>query len=265
LRTRRERVLISQVKELTDNDRAIHEWQMWVRGFGDEGQRKLKNATVLVSRAGGVGGALALQLAAAGVGRLILAHAGDLRPSDLNRQTLMRHDALGSSRVECAVQRLRAFRPDVEVIGVPENISETNVAKLVAQADVIADCAPLFTERFLMNREAVCQRKPMVECAMYELELHVFTILPGETACLACLYPEPPPHWKREFPVFGAVAATAGSLGAMEVIKVLAGFGEPLAGKLLTGDLRDMTFRRVNTQPRADCAVCSGTGARACH
>lgn len=231
---------------------------MWVPGFGEEGQRKLKNATVLVSRAGGVGGALALQLAAAGVGRLILAHAGNLRASDLNRQVLMRHDALGSSRVECAAQTLREFKPSVEVLAITENISEANVAGLVSQADVIADCAPLFSERFLLNREAVRQRKPMIECSMYELELHVTTIVPGRTPCLACLYPEPPPHWRREFPVFGAVAATAGSLGAMEVIKVIAGLGEPLAGKLLTADLRDMTFRRVNIQRSPACAVCGG-------
>ena len=231
---------------------------MWVGGFDADGQRKLKNATVLISRAGGVGGALAFQLVAAGVGRLILAHAGDLRPSDLNRQVLMRHDALGTSRVDCAAQRLREFKPDVEIVAVPENISESNAANLISQADVIADCAPLFAERFLMNREAVRQRKPMVECAMYELELHVTTIVPGQTPCLACLYPEPPPHWKREFPVFGAVAATAGSLGAMEVIKLLSGLGETLAGKLLTADLRNMTFRRVNIQRRLDCAVCGG-------
>jgi molybdopterin-synthase adenylyltransferase len=256
LRTQLARGLNRNVKELTADDRAIHEWQMWVSGFGEEGQRKLKNATVLVSRVGGVGGALAQQLAAAGVGRLIFAHAGNLRASDLNRQVLMRHAALGASRVECAAQRIREFKPDVEIVEVPENISESNAADLVSRADVVADCAPLFGERFLMNREAVRQRKPMVECAMYELELHVTTILPGRTACLACLYPEPPPHWTREFPVFGAVAATAGSLGAMEVIKIISGLGDSLAGKLLTGDLRDMTFRRVNTSRREDCPVC---------
>lgn len=245
------------MKELTEQDRAIYEWQMWVGGFGAEGQRRLKNATVLISRAGGVGGALAFQLAAAGVGRLILAHAGNLRASDLNRQVLMRHDALGQSRVACAAQRLREFKADIEVIAVPENVSEANVAALVSQADVVADCAPLFHERYLLNREAVRQRKPMVECAMFELELHVTTILPGETACLACLYPEAPPHWKREFPVFGAVAATAGSLGAMEVIKVISGLGETLAGRLLTADLRTMQFRRLNTLRRADCPVCA--------
>src|SRR5688572_11045547 len=108
---------------------------MWVSGFGDEGQRKVKRATVLVSRAGGVGGALAFQLAAAGVGRIILAHAGNLKPSDLNRQVLMRHDALGTSRVECAAHRLREFKRDIEILAVPENISEANAARLVSMAD----------------------------------------------------------------------------------------------------------------------------------
>ena len=84
---------------LTDEELATYEWQMWTPHFGAAGQEKLKSATVLVSRIGGVGGTLALQLAAAGVGKLILAHAGNLRPSDLNRQLLMSHAGLGHSRV----------------------------------------------------------------------------------------------------------------------------------------------------------------------
>lgn len=167
----------------------MDEWQLWVDGFGEAGQRRLKNAAVLVSRAGGVGGMVALELAAAGVGKIILAHAGNLKPSDLNRQILMTHDWLGRPRVECAAQRLRALNPRLEIMAVPENLSEANAARLVGQADLVVDCAPLFTERFLMNREAVRQRKPMVECAMYELEAHLTTILPGQTPCLACLYP----------------------------------------------------------------------------
>ena len=241
---------------LTDQERQVYEWQMWVAGFGEEGQRRLKGATVVISRCGGVGGAVALELAAAGVGKLILAHAGNLKPSDLNRQILMTHDWLGRSRVECAAQRLRALNPRLEVVAFPENVSEANAARLVGQADVVADCAPLFAERFLMNREAVRQRKPMVDCAVYELEAHLTTIVPGQTPCLACLYPETPPDWRRQFPVFGAVAGTVGSLAAVEVIKVLTGLGEPLRGRLLTCDLRTMSFRTVNTRRRTDCAVC---------
>jgi molybdopterin-synthase adenylyltransferase len=250
-------------QSLSDLERQVYEWQMWVAGFGEAGQRRLKNASVLVSRCGGVGGAVALELAAAGIGKIILAHAGNLKPSDLNRQILMTHDWLGRPRVECAAQRLRALNPRLEVVAAAENVSEGNVARLVEQADVIADCAPLFEERFLMNREAVRQKKPMVECAVYELEAQLTTIVPGQTPCLACLCPEPPAHWRRQFPVFGAVSGMVGCLGAMEVIKVLTGLGEPLLGRLLTCDLRSMLFRTVRTTRRPDCPVCAGYHGRA--
>lgn len=243
-------------KPLTSAEKARYEWQLWVAGFGEEGQTRLKNASVLVTRCGGVGGVVAYELAAAGVGRLVLAHAGDLRLNDLNRHLLMSHDWIGKPRVELAAQRLREFNPNLEVEAVAENISETNVKDLVGKVDLIVDCAPLFRERFLLNREAVRQRKPLVECAMYELEAQATTILPGRTPCLACLYPAEPPLWKREFPVFGAVAGMIGCLGAMEAIKVLATLGEPLLGKLLTCDLRDMTFRTSAIQRLPQCAVC---------
>jgi molybdopterin-synthase adenylyltransferase len=244
------------VQPLTEIERQVYEWQMWVDGFGDAGQRRLKSASVLISRCGGVGGAVAFELAAAGIGRLILAHAGNLKRSDLNRQILMTHDWLGRPRVECAAQRLRALNPRLEIVAVAENISEHNAAQLVSQADLVADCAPLFPERFLMNREAVRQGKPMVECAMYELHAQITTIVPGRTPCLACLYPEAPPDWRRQFPVFGAVSGMVGCLGAMEAIKVLTGLGDPLLGELLTCDLRTMSFRKLNTKRRPDCLVC---------
>ena len=200
---------------------------------------------------------MAYELAAAGIGRLILAHAGDVKASDLNRQLLMTHEALGRSRVECAAARLRELNPRLEVEAVAENISDTNAAGLVHQADLVVDAAPLFEERYAMNREAVHQGKPLVECAMYGMEAQVTTVLPGDTACLRCLYPEPPPDWKRQFPVLGAVSGTAGCLGAVEVIKVLSGLGKPLANRLLVCDLGSMSFRVVRTGRDPDCPVCS--------
>ncbi|MCX7826241.1 MAG: HesA/MoeB/ThiF family protein, partial [Verrucomicrobiae bacterium] len=194
------------MKPLTDSDRARYEWQMWTQGVGEEGQRKLKNASVLVSRCGGVGGAAAFELAAAGIGRLVIAHAGNLRLDDLNRQLLMTHDWVGKPRIESIVRRLRAFNPEIEIEGVGENIGESNAGALVAKADIIVDAAPLFEERYLMNREAARQGKTIVEAAMYDTELHLTTIRPGHTPCLACLYPEKSADWKRQFPVFGAVA-----------------------------------------------------------
>lgn len=244
---------------LTDAQRARYEWQLWVEGFDEAAQEKLSGSSVLVTRCGGVGSPLAYQLAAAGVGRLVLAHAGDLKPSDLNRQLLMHHAGLGRSRVEQAAARLRAFHPDLVVETVPENASPENAAGLVASVDVIAACAPLFEERLALNREAVRQGKPLVDAAMFELELQLTTVLPGRSACLTCLYPEVPPAWQRRFPVFGAVSGTVGSLGAMEVIKVLAGLGQPLADRLLIADLRAMSFRTLQTRRRPECPVC-GSG-----
>lgn len=247
---------MSKHRTLTDDERAIYEWQLWVEGFGEAGQTRLKNSSVLISRCGGVGGTVALHLAAAGVGRLILAHAGNLRPNDLNRQILMSHAGLGQSRVEQAAQRLRQFNPHIEVVPVGENIGEANVERLVRDADVIASCAPLFGERLILNGAAVAQRKPLVDCAMYELEAQLTTIVPGRGPCLACLYPEEPAAWKRQFPVFGAVAGTIAALGALEVIKVLAGLGEPLVGKMLLCDLAAMSFRTIQMRRDAACPVC---------
>jgi len=243
-------------KPLTDEERAVYEWQTWVPDFGEEGQERLKGATVLISRVGGLGSVVAYELAAAGVGRLVIAHAGDVKPSDLNRQLLMTHEQLGKPRIESAERRLNDLNPRLEIVPVAENVSEENVERLISEADLVVDCAPLFEERFLMNREAVRQSKPMVECAMYELQAQLTTIIPGESPCLACLFPEAPPAWKREFPVFGAVSGAVGCLAAMEAIKLISGVGESLSGELLTMDLRTMAFQRHRIGRRAGCAVC---------
>lgn len=241
---------------LTDEERATYDWQMLVRDFGEPGQRRLKGATVLVSRVGGVGGVVAYELAAAGIGHLVLAHAGNTRLDDLNRQLLMTHENLGQPRVTCAARRLQQLNPRLRVTPVAENISEENVQRLVEQVDLIVDCAPLFEERYAMNREAVRQGKPLVECAMYELEAHLTTILPGKGPCLACLWPRKPDGWTRKFPVFGAVSGAVGCLAAMEAIKVIAHLGQPLVGRLMMLDLFAMTGRTVDVERREDCPIC---------
>ena len=244
------------MKKLTEKEKAVYEWQLDVPGFGEEGQERLKNSSVLISRCGGLGSVVAYELAAAGVGKLILAHGGNIVPSDLNRQLLMIDAALGTARIESVEKRLKELNPRLEIVAVGENINENNVKQLVEQADVIVDAAPLFEERFLMNREAVRQNKVLVDCAMYELEAQITTIVPGKSACLSCIYPEKPKAWKRRFPVFGAVSGTVACLGAMEAIKVLSHLGETLEGRLVTMDLRDMSFAEVQTERNQHCPVC---------
>lgn len=247
---------MTDLPPLTDHERATYEWQMWVPDFGESGQQKLKNASVMVSRVGGVGSVVAYELAAAGVGKLVLAHAGNVKPSDLNRQLLMTHDWIGKPRIESIERRLRDLNPRLEIVAVPENVNEENAERLVEQCDLIVDCAPLFPERFAMNRQAVLQGKPLVECAMYELEAHITTVLPDQSPCLQCIFPHAPPTWKRQFPVFGAVSGTVACMGAMEAVKIIAGIGDTLAGRLLRFDLREMTFRTLSVRRDPNCPIC---------
>ncbi|MCA9079115.1 MAG: HesA/MoeB/ThiF family protein [Planctomycetaceae bacterium] len=231
-------------------------WQIWTPDFGEAGQQRLHESSVLVSRLGGVGGTVAYYLAAAGIGKLVLAHAGDIKPSDLNRQLLMSTPRLGQPRIESVVDRLREFNPHVEVVPVAENLGPQNASQLIEQVDIVVDAAPLFEERFAMNAAAVAQCKPLVECAMYDFDAQLTTLLPGKTPCLACLYPEPPPHWRREFPVFGAVSGVVASLAAVEVIKLVTGLGEPLRNIMLHANLRTMEFRRLPIARNLECPVC---------
>jgi len=243
--------------DLTPDDRSRYEWQMWVPGVGEEGQRKLKAATVLISRVGGLGGLVALELAAAGVGRLILAHGGNLKPADLNRQLLQTTDHIGQPRIDSILRRLRDLNPTIILEGHPSNITPELAENLVPQADIIVDAAPLFQERLTLNDAAMRHRKPMVECAMHNLEASVTTFIPGRTGCLRCYVPEVPASWTRQFPVFGAVSGTAACLGAMEVIKLITGIGEPLAGHLLTIDHSTARSRSIKLPHRPDCPSCS--------
>lgn len=233
-------------RPLTDEEREIWSWQLDVEGFGEAGQERLKAATVLVSRVGGVGSAAAYELAAAGVGRLILAHGGLLQPSDLNRQLLMTHDWIGRPRVESAARRLQELNPRLEVLTIAEQITAANADELVGMADCVVDAAPLFQERLAMNDAAERLGRPVVEAAMYELEASLTVIQPPGTLRFRDLVPEVPAGWQRRFPVFGAVSGTVGCLAAMEAIKLLAGFGEPLFNRLLRLDLRTMNSQVVS-------------------
>lgn len=247
---------LGELPELTDHERAVYQWQMWIPGFDESGQRKLKNASVMISRVGGVGGVVAYQLAAAGVGKLVLAHAGNVKPSDLNRQLLMTHDWIGKPRMQSIRRRLLELNPRLEIVAVDQNVSTDNADTLLSQADLVVDCAPLFPERFAMNAAAVCQRKPLVECAMYELEAQLTSIIPGQTPCLQCIYPSAPPTWTRQFPVLGAVSGSVGCMAAVEVVKLITGMGTPLLSKMLRYDLREMSFHQLQIRRRSDCPVC---------
>ena len=251
-------------RSFTDFELERYSRQLRLEGFGLTGQQLLRSSTALVSRAGGVGGAAAANLARAGIGRLILAHGGSVHAEYLNRWSLATTEDLGRPCVEVMREKLHAINPAVEVLTVPDNINESNASRLVEQADIVVDGAPLFEERYLLNREAVRQKKPLVMGAMYGAESYVTAIVPNETPCLACIYPVKPDYWTdiKVFPAIGPGPIIIGSMIAMEAIKLLTGFGEPLKDKLLFFDLEHNIFQYLNITRRDDCRVCGNRGTK---
>ena len=246
----------TQGEGLSAQDKAFYEWQLDVPGMGESGQRRLRQTTALVTRIGGLGGPIAFQLAAAGIGKLILAHGGNLEQSDLNRQILMRHDGLGKPRVDSAAATLQAFNPNIVVETVESHVTEENVDELVSRADIVFDAAPRFTERFWLNRACVQQETPMIDAAMFSLDGQVMVIVPGKTPCLQCIFPEEPVNWKRRFPVIGAVSALVGNIAVLEGIKLLTDVGNPCLDQLIVVNTLSMQLRKIAVSRRPDCPVC---------
>ena len=243
---------------LTEKDKIRYSWQLDVPGFGETQQLALKNSTALVTRVGGLGGPVAQSLAAAGIGKLILAHAGNLREDDLNRQILMSRDRLEESRIQCAMDTLKRFNSDIKIESFGENVNEANIDRIANEADIIFGCAPLFEERFLLNEAAIKGDKILIDCAMYSMEGQVIPIVPGTTPCLKCIYPDEPEHWQRKFPVIGAVSALVAQIGVIEGIKILCNFNEPSVGQMIQFDASSMNARKIKMLPRQEkCPACN--------
>ncbi|MCK9929172.1 HesA/MoeB/ThiF family protein [Frankia sp. Mgl5] len=233
--------------------------QLDLPGFGPAAQERLRGATVLVAGVGGVGGAAATYLAAAGVGRLVLVHPGALEEPDLNRQTLMRPEWIGGSRVACAEQTLRAHHPGVEIVAIDRELSQLpELGRLVAGVDVVVDARHNFPDRYLLNDACVATRTPAVVAAMNATEGNLLVVQPG-SPCLRCVFTEGDPSWQPlGFTVLGAVSGMVGCLAATEAIKIISGFGEPAAGKLLQFDLWDLDFRVLRARRDPHCPSCGG-------
>ncbi|MGB8702385.1 MAG: HesA/MoeB/ThiF family protein [Thermosynechococcaceae cyanobacterium] len=241
---------------LSPIERERYRRQMMLPGFGESAQERLKASTVLVTGVGGLGGTAALYLAVAGVGKLILVRGGTLRLDDMNRQVLMTDDWVGQPRVTKAQETLQAINPDVAVEAVYEYVTPHNADALVQSADIALDCAHNFTERDLLNAACVRWGKPMIEAAMSEMDAYLTTVIPGQTPCLSCLFPEKPDWDRRGFGVLGAVSGTLACLTALEAIKVLTGTGQFLRSQLLTLNLDSLEFAKHRTYHDPDCPVC---------
>lgn len=228
-----------------------------LRGFTVRHQERLKDSTALIAGVGGLGGTAALYLVVAGIGKVVLAHYGQLTQSNMNRQILMRHDSIGKSRVEQAMRTIQDMNPDVEVEIYDERSESGNIDRLLGGVNIAISARPNFQERRVLNAGCVERGVVMVEAAMNGMEGYLFNIVPKVTPCLHCLYPEDDPEWEElGFPVLGAVSGALGCLMAIEAIKLLTGYGKPMISQMLIFNTLDMDFRKVKIHSDKGCPVC---------
>jgi len=244
-------------QQLSPADRERYRRQLMLTGFTADHQRWLGRSTALVAGVGGLGGTAALYLAAAGIGRLILVHAGNLTLSNMNRQVLMKHKGIGKSRVAQAKRTIQELNPEVEIEIVDERITTANVENLLRTARIALSARPNFSERRALNRACIEKGIPMVEAAMNGMEGYLFNVVPRVSPCIHCVYPEDDPSWEEMgFPVLGAVSGMLGCLMALETIKLLTGYGKPLLSEMLVFNTIDMDFRKVKIPRDEHCEVC---------
>ncbi len=228
--------------------------------FGLEGQKKLKQSSVLIIGAGGLGSPVALYLAAAGVGRIGLVDFDVVDETNLQRQVLYTTEDVGRPKVEVAAERLRALNPYVEIETYPVQLSAHNALELIGQYDVVADGTDNFTTRYLVNDACVLTGTPNVYASIFRFEGQASVFATEEGPCYRCLYPEPPPPGLvpscAEGGVLGVLPGLLGTIQATEVIKVLTGIGDPLVGRLLLVDALTMRFQQMKLQKDPACPVC---------
>lgn len=229
-----------------------------LREIGGPGQQALKAARVLLVGAGGLGAPAALYLAAAGVGHIALVDPDTVSLSNLQRQVLYGVADLGRNKTDTAARRLNALNPDVVIEPRALRLDASNARDLVAPYDLILDGTDDFATRFAVNEACVLEGKTLVSGAIgrWTGQVAVFSGQP----CYRCLVPEIPPDAETcaVVGVVGALAGVVGSMMALEAVKIIAGAGEPLAGRLLIYDALAGEARTVRIGVDPGCPVCGG-------
>ncbi len=238
------------IEELERYDR-----QIMIDSFGKEGQEKLKNAKVIIAGCGGLGSPITIYLAAAGVGTIRIIDHDKVSLSNLNRQILHWDNDIGRNKVESASEKLVLLNKHVNIEPISETISEDNISSLTDGFDAIVDAMDNLSTRYLLNKAAIKNNIPFFHGAVYGLEGRVMTIIPGETACLRCVYRGIVPQEK--FPVIGVTPGIIACIQATEAIKYLVGIGTLLTNRLLVYDGLNLKFTELTVKRNPDCEHCS--------
>ncbi|HCS29293.1 MAG TPA: molybdopterin-synthase adenylyltransferase MoeB [Spongiibacteraceae bacterium] len=238
-------------------------------GLDVDGQERLLAASVLIVGLGGLGSPVALYLAAAGVGRLTLADDDMVELSNLQRQIAHRSEDIGSSKVASARDACLALNPDTVITTIDQRLEGAALASVVAAVDLVVDCSDNFATRFALNAACVEAAKPLVSGAAIRSEgqLSVFDSRQDDSPCYRCLY-SPDDDGQQlncsEAGVLAPVVGVIGSMQALETVKLLSGFGEPLTGRLLLLDGATMDIRTLKLAKDPACPVCGGQEKTPC-
>ena len=253
-----------QPRTLNDAQAKRYSRHLLVPEVGEQGQIKLLDSRVLLIGAGGLGSPAAYYLAAAGVGILGIIDADVVDESNLQRQILHNTKRIGQYKAESARETIEALNPDVKVVTHIERLDESNVARIIADYDVIVDGTDNFPTRYLLNDAALIANKPVVHGSVFRFEGQLTVFKPYEGPCYRCLYPEPPPMALApscaEAGVLGVLPGTIGLLQAVETIKLLLGIGEPLVGRLMTYDALVGEFSELRLFRDPYCSACGENG-----
>ena len=232
--------------------------------LGIDGQEKFRRARALIIGAGGLGSPVALYLASAGVGSLTICDGDTVDLTNLQRQIVHRGSAIGMPKAASAQRSLADVNPEVRVQVINERVGGARLDGLVRDADVVLDCSDNFATRHAVNRACVAHRKPLVSGAAvrFDGQIAVFDLRDAQAACYHCLFPEHGDNQDMRCAVMGVFAPVVGIIGSMqaaEALKLIAGIGATLNGRLLLLDALAMEWRGVRLKRDAACAVCGTT------
>lgn len=239
--------------------------QIILSEIGEEGQKKLINAKVLIIGLGGLGSSCAIYLAAAGVGNLGILDFDKVGLSNLHRQIIHSEKYINHPKTESAKDRISQINSDVKVIDYSMKLTPGNAVDLISTYNIIADCTDNFPTHYLVNDACVIVGRPFVHAAVFQFFGQAMTIIPGMSACYRCLLPESPPKEVIPEPeksgIIGTIAGLMGIIQANEIIKYILSAGELLTGKLLMYDGLDSSFEKIDIKKNPDCAVCGNSPA----
>jgi molybdopterin/thiamine biosynthesis adenylyltransferase/rhodanese-related sulfurtransferase len=256
--------LVEPAAELTIDEVRRYSRHLIIPDVGMAGQKRLKNAKVLVIGAGGLGSPALMYLAAAGVGTLGIAEFDEVDESNLQRQIIHGQSDIGRPKADSARDSVAEINPLVNVIVHNERLDNDNVLEIFKDYDLIVDGTDNFATRYMVNDAAYFLNKPYVWGSIYRFDGQASVFWPtapgAEAPCYRCLYPEPPPPGMvpscAEGGVLGVLCASIGSIQVNEAIKLLTGIGDPLVGKLMIYDALEMEYRKLRVRKDPNCALC---------